>query len=173
MGSSERPEKASRLLEFSSRARCALMSSVADVKLLTRNIGDLLKPGAGWQEQVSAVHRALTNPHFEWAIRDLTWSRVKTWFYGEVRRIDYDHMVALRELKATEEATRDHNQFLAQTNRLAAALAAEGASLSSEQMEALARIARRSAHVSSDHDARQGGSAGGVAGAGAAFGADK
>jgi hypothetical protein len=62
-------------------------------------------------------------------------------------------MVALRELKALEEAKREHQSFIAATTKMAALLAAEGASLSRAQMDALARISSRSSHVSSDHDA--------------------
>jgi hypothetical protein len=129
------------------------MSSVAQVQPLTRELGGLFAPNQGWKVQVSAIHRKLIDPNFEWAIRDLTWSRVKKWFFGEHSRIDFDHMVALRELKALEEAKREHQTFIAATTKMAALLAAEGASLSRAQMDALARIASRSAHVSGDYDA--------------------
>lgn len=171
MDRSKRPEMRSGRLESSSRARGARMSaSLADAKTLTRELGELLAPGGGWQQQVSAIHRKLISPHFPWAVGDVTWSRVKTWFYGEARRIDYDHMVALKELKAAEEAQRAHEHFRASTSLVAAALAAEGTSLTCEQMEALERVAGRSAHVSRHHDARPGGLVRGMAGAGADLG---
>ncbi len=145
----------SNLSEFRSeasefRSRGQRVNSVAAVRPLTREIGDLLAPGQGWQQQVSAVHRELTKKSFEWCLGDLTWNRVKTWFFGEARRVDFEEVIALRELKAREEAQLEHQQFIATTNKLAVALAAEGAALSRAQMEALARITGRPAHVQSD-----------------------
>ncbi|ESW92952.1 hypothetical protein NKL07_22015 [Mesorhizobium sp. C280B] len=166
-------EKPSKNSEFYSerRRRGALMTSVTAVQNLTRELGRMLAPSGGWQQQISAVHTKLVDPKFELAIKDLSWNRVKTWFYAEARRVDYDHMVALRELKAIEEAKRDHRDFIATTNRLAAALAAEGASLSRDQVEALARIASRPVDVPGDHDARSSGQVRGMADARASIGA--
>jgi hypothetical protein len=170
MGGSKVSEKHSTALEFRSNGRRAgaRMSSVADVKPLTRELGNMFAPHEGWQQQVSAIHRKLTAPEFPWAIEDLTWSRVKTWFFGEVRRIDYDHMVALKELKATEEARREHRQFIATTNRMAALLAAEGTALSRAQLETLARLSGGQIGLPSDSDAGQGGEVRDLVGAGAA-----
>jgi hypothetical protein len=151
MSDSDLSEFRSEISEFHSAG--ARMSSVAAVKPLTRQIAELLAPGQGWQQQVTAVHRELTKKSFEWCLGDLTWNRVKTWFFGEARRVDYEEVVALRELKAIEEARREHQTFIAATTKMAALLAAEGASLSRAQMDALARIAGRSSHVSGDHDA--------------------
>ncbi|WP_378952185.1 hypothetical protein [Mesorhizobium sp. ANAO-SY3R2] len=142
------------------------MQSLADVKCITRELGDMLAPHRGWQEQVSAVHRELTKNEFAWSIPGLSWNRVKAWFYGEARRIDYEHMVALKELKATQEARREHLEFLAATNRMAALLAAEGASLSGAQLEALQRVASRQAHAASRPDKGSGGTVRGMVGAG-------
>lgn len=142
------------------------MSSVAQVQPLTRDLGNLFAPNEGWKVQVSTIHRKLTDPQFEWAIKGLTWSRVKKWFFGEHSRIDFDHMIALRELKSREEARREHNAFVAATSKMAALLSAEGASLSRNQMEALARIAGRSAHVPGDPDEGSSGAFRSMAGAG-------
>ncbi|RWM29446.1 hypothetical protein [Mesorhizobium sp.] len=167
---SDLSEFRSEASEFRSRGQ--RMSSVAAVRPLTREIGKLLAPDAGWQQQVTAVHRRLTDGEFEWHLepKDLTWNRVKTWFFGEARRVDFEEVVALRELKALEEARRDHRNFIATTNRLAAALAAEGASLSRVQMEALARIASRPVDVPRDHDARSRRQVRGLADTGASLG---
>lgn len=146
------------------------MSSLASVQPLTRELGGLLAPGQGWKQQVSAVHRELTKPSFASCLEALTWNRVKTWFFGEARRIDFEEVVALRELKALEEAKREQREFIATTNRLAAALAAEGASLSRVQMEALARIAGRPIDVPGNHDAGSSGALRGLACAGVPVG---
>lgn len=129
------------------------MSSVAKIHALSREVGPMLAPNKGWKAQVNAIHREITDKNFEHSLPGLTWNRVKSWFFGANRRVDYEEVVALEELKALEEARRDHQQFLATTNRLAAALASEGASLSRRQMEALARISRRSPHAAGDQDA--------------------
>lgn len=117
------------------------MSSVADAQNITRTLGDMLAPHQGWQQKVSAVYRGLTSDEFEWRIDELSWNRVKSWFFGEARRIDYDHMVALKELKAHEEARRARLKLAATANILAAHLAAEGAPLDGRQMRALGRLA--------------------------------
>lgn len=159
MDSSQVRESCSRQGEF----RGARMSSVAQVQPLARDLGNLFAPHEGWKAQVSAVHRKLIDPNFEWAIRDLTWSRVKKWFFGEHTRIDFDHMIALQELKLREEARREHQEYLAFTAKLAADLAAEGTSLSRRQLDALARVASRSAAVPSGHNSGSGGAALGMA----------
>lgn len=147
-----------------SRSQGRRVNSVAAVRPLTREIGDLLAPNEGWQQQVTAVHRKLTDKKFDWCLENLTWNRVKTWFFGEARRVDFDELTALRELKAREEALREHQQFVAITHKLVVAMAAEGAAFSGAQVAALARIAGGSADHASDYHARQGGTFRGMAG---------
>lgn len=140
-GNSEQPSKVSEFHSEAQKRRGGLMSSVATAQSLTKEIGDILAPGEKWKRQISAVHRALTSDHFEHALTGLTWSRVKTWFYGEARRVNYEEVVALRELRAIEEARRARLKLAATANILAAHLAAEGAPLDSHQMRALGRLA--------------------------------
>lgn len=140
------------------------MSSVTAVQSLSRELGALLHPHDGWKKQVSAIHRKLTDENFPWSI-DVTWNRVKSWYFAEARRIDWEERVALEQLKAIEEAQRDHKLFVATTTRLAAALAAEGAALTSRQMAVLESIAGERAGVPGNPDARQGSRTVSVAGA--------
>lgn len=152
-GISEQP---SETLETRSKVRRlggGLMSSVATAQSLTKEIGDILAPGEKWKRQISAVHRALTSDKFEHALTGLTWSRVKTWFYGEARRVNYEEVVALRELRAIEGARHARLKLAATANILAAHLAAEGAPLDSHQMRALGRLAG-SVDLSGSGDAR-------------------
>lgn len=121
------------------------MSSVLAARDLTRDLAAILAPGQGWKRQVSAVYKKLTDKNFEWVLDDLTWNRVKSWFFAEARRVDYQEMVALKELKAVEEARLEHREFVAKTTRLAQALAATGEALSREEMALLARLEGRSA----------------------------
>ncbi len=130
------------------------MSSVTLAQELTLELGALLAPEGNWKRRVSAVHAGLVDERFPLRLESLKWSRVKTWFYGEVRRVDHHEVVALQELKALREAQREHREFIATTNRLAAFLAAEGEALTGKQMAALGRIAGRQACVRRDHVAR-------------------
>lgn len=144
MFSSDFSEQSSENSEFYSEARRqsgGLMSSVAPAQTLTRDLGEILAPGEKWKGQVSAVHRALTSPSFHHSLRSLTWSRVKSWFYAEARRVDYNEVIALQELKALEEARRAKLKLAATANLLAIHLAAEGTPLDSRQMRALSRLA--------------------------------
>jgi hypothetical protein len=138
-GISEKPSQNSEFYSEPLRSVGGPMSSVATAQLLTREIGDLLVPGAGWERQISAVHRELTSERRRWHL-DLKWSRVKAWYYGEARRIDYHEVLALKELRAEEEARRARLKLAATANLLAAHLAAEGAPLDGNQMRALVRI---------------------------------
>lgn len=117
------------------------MSSVATARDLTLNIGEICAPGGGWKAQISAVHAGLTDKKFPRRLEGLKWNRVKSWFYGEARRADYDEILALQELRAIEEAKRARLKLAATANILAAHLAAEGAPLDSNQMRALGRLA--------------------------------
>ncbi|RWH31623.1 hypothetical protein [Mesorhizobium sp.] len=137
-------EQRSETSEFHSEVRrCGggPMSSVATAQNLTQDIGALLAPGEKWKRQISAVHRALTSDKFEYALPKLKWSRVKAWFYGEARRVNYEEVVALRELRAIEGARHARLKLAATANILAAHLAAEGTPLDSRQMRALGRLA--------------------------------
>lgn len=117
------------------------MSSVATAQGLTLAIGELAAPGGNWKSQISAVYAGLTDPKFSHQLKDLTWNRVKSWFYGEARTADYYEVIALQELRAIEEAKRARLKLAATANILAAHLAAEGAPLDSHQMRALGRLA--------------------------------
>jgi hypothetical protein len=157
MGGSDLSKKASEGLESCSKAigeGGRLMSSVAAARTHTLAIGDILAPNAGWKEQVSVVFDGLTHPKFPHRLEGLTWSRVKTWFYGQARQVLWEEMRALEELRALEEARREQREFDAATHRLAIALASEGAALNRKQVAALERIKRRSAHVPRAADAR-------------------
>ncbi|RWK65435.1 MAG: hypothetical protein EOR45_36105 [Mesorhizobium sp.] len=140
-GNSEEPSEISEFHSETRRPGGGLMSSVATAQSLTKELGTILAPGEKWKRQISAVHRALTSDQFEHALSGLTWSRVKTWFYGEARRVDYEEVMALRELRAIEEARRARLKLAATANILAAHLAAEGAPLDGHQMRALGRLA--------------------------------
>lgn len=117
------------------------MSSIALAQEHSRELGRLLAPEQGWKAQVSAIHRAMTSREFEWRLENLTWNRVKSWLFAEARRVDYEEMRALKELRAEQEARRAKLKLAATANLLAAHLAAEGAPLDSNQMRALSRIA--------------------------------
>ena len=123
------------------------MSSVATIKLRTRELGNMLAPNCGWKRQVSAVHAELTRENFDFRLEHLTWNRVRSWFFGMCRRVDYEEMVAVLERTAIEEARREHKQFAAASARMAAALAAEGAALDGRQLAILARISGGPAHL--------------------------
>jgi hypothetical protein len=140
-GNSEQPSELSEIHSETRRPGGGLMSSVATAQSLTHDLGDILAPGGNWKRQISAVHRGLTSDKFEHALTGLTWSRVKTWFYGEARRVNYEEVVALRELRAIEGARHARLKLAATANILAAHLAAEGAPLDSHQMRALGRLA--------------------------------
>ncbi|HMM73251.1 MAG TPA: hypothetical protein PKC22_13695, partial [Rhodocyclaceae bacterium] len=86
------------------------MSSVATIKLRTRELGNMLAPNCGWKRQVSAVHAELTRENFDFRLEHLTWNRVRSWFFGMCRRVDYEEMVAVLERTAIEEARREHKQ---------------------------------------------------------------
>lgn len=122
------------------RGGCA-MSSVALAQSHSRVIGKLLAPNQGWKAQVSAIHRALTDESFAWRLDSLTWNRVRSWIFAEARRVDYEEVRALEELRAEQEAKRARLKLAATANLLAAHLAAEGAPLDSHQISALCRIA--------------------------------
>lgn len=144
MFGSEISESRSELSEFCSEASAQgrrTMSSVALAQKHSRELGKMLAPGEGWKRQVSALHRALTNRDFEWRLENLTWNRVKSWLFAEARRVDYEEMHALQELRAEQEARRARLKLAATANMLAAHLAAEGAPLDSHQVSALCRIA--------------------------------
>lgn len=116
------------------------MSSVAIAQGLTIEIGKLVAPSGNWKKQISAVYAGLTDEKFPYRLKDLTWNRVKSWFYGEARRADYEEILALQELRAIEEARRARTKLATTAHILAAHLAAEGAPLDSNQMRALGRL---------------------------------
>lgn len=137
--SESRSEDSEFCSEASARGRCG-MSSVALAQKHSRELGNLLAPQQGWKAQVSAIHRAITSPEFAWRLDDLTWNRVKSWLFAEARRVNYEEMRALEELRAEQEARRARLKLAATANLLAAHLAAEGAPLDGNQMRALVRI---------------------------------
>lgn len=159
MGGSDLSESPSALSESCSEGSTAggcAMSSVATAQSLTRGLAVTLSPNGNWKDQVSAIYRELIRPDFPIRLEKLTWNRVKSWLYGEARVIAWEEMRALEELRAIEEARRETREFAAFTNRLAIALAREGASLNRKQMAVLERITSRSAALSRDPDARPG-----------------
>lgn len=142
--SSQRSERFSELSENRSSAGSQggrQMSSASIAHGLTVEIGEIVAPGANWKAQITAVYAGLTDPKFPHRLTDLTWNRVKSWFYGEARRADYHEVLALQELRAIEEARRAKLKLAATANILAAHLAAEGAPLDGHQMRALGRLA--------------------------------
>lgn len=143
MHGSDFSEHRSQFSEFRSeeRAEGRAMSSVALAQQHSRELGKLLAPDQGWKAQVTAIHRALTSPQFEWRLPDITWNRVKSWLFAEARRVNYEEVRALEELRAEQEARRARLKLAATANILAAHLAAEGAPLDSHQVRALVRIA--------------------------------
>lgn len=144
MFSSDISESRSEDSEFRSEASTRggrSMSSVSLAQQHSRELGRMLAPHQGWKGQVSAIHRAITNPDFEWRLETLTWNRVKSWLFAEARRVDYEEMRALEELRAEQEARRAKLKLAATANLLAAHLAAEGAPLDGHQMRALGRLA--------------------------------
>ncbi|AMS41196.1 hypothetical protein [Aminobacter aminovorans] len=134
------------------------MSSVVRTQLLTRDVAKILAPHQGWKKQVSAVHNALTNKKFEQRIEDLTWNRVRSWFFGEARRVDYEEVIALQELKAVEEAKRARRELGETIDRLEALLTAPAAGLGGEEVRELGRLAgaldRAGIKAAGDGDAR-------------------
>lgn len=138
--SESRSEDSEFCSEASARGR-RTMSSVALAQEHSRELGKLLAPHQGWKAQVTAIHRAITSPGFEWRLENLTWNRVKSWLFAEARRVDYEEICALKELRAEQEARRARLKLAATANLLAAHLAAEGTPLDCNQMRALGRIA--------------------------------
>ena len=118
------------------------MYSVATAQELTRECGAILAPSLNWKDQVTAVHRALSSEHRHWKYRDLRWSKVKTWFYGEARRVDYHYVEALKELRAEEELKRAKRRIAADANILAAHHSQAGTPLDSDVIVALGALAR-------------------------------
>ncbi|MBE1208145.1 hypothetical protein [Aminobacter carboxidus] len=144
MNGSDLSESSSERSELFSERRCQggrIMSSVAIAQGLTRDIAGIIAPNGNWKDQISAVYEGLTNKEFSHRLKDLTWNRVKSWFYGEARRADYHEVLALQELRAIQEARRAKLKLAATANILAAHLAAEGAPLDGHQMRALGRLA--------------------------------
>lgn len=137
--SESRSENSELCSDASARGR-RTMSSVALAQKHSRELGKLLAPDQGWKAQVSAIHRALTREQFEWKLEKLTWNRVKSWLFAEARRVDYEEVRALEELRAEQEARRAKLKLAATANMLAAHLAAEGTPLDSDQIRALGRI---------------------------------
>ncbi|MBR2689219.1 MAG: hypothetical protein IKE42_15305 [Aquamicrobium sp.] len=119
------------------------MASVTTAQDITLEISEMLAPNQGWKKQISVVFDGLTDPKFSHRLEKLTWSRVKTWFYGQARQVLWEEMRALEELRALEEARREQREFDAATHRLAIALASEGASFTRTQLAALERIKGR------------------------------
>lgn len=111
------------------------VSSVATAQELTRNVGDLLAPAASAKVKMGLIYRELSK-----RLPEISPRRVRSLFFGEAARVDYEEMRALKELRAEQEARRARHKLAATANLLAAHLAAEGAPLDSNQMRALGRI---------------------------------
>lgn len=117
-----------------------MSSSVATAEELTRGLGELLAPRMPTKSQIEKVYRELSK-----LLPEVSRRRVRAFFFGEVARVDYEEMRALEDLRAIEEARREQREFDVATNKLAVALASEGAALSRAQLAALERIKSRSA----------------------------
>jgi len=152
MSSSDLSEKASESLESFSEPSGKggrFMTSVSTAQDITLELSEMLAPNEGWKKQISAVYSGLTDPKFAHRLDKLTWSRVKTWFYGQARQVLWEEMRALEELRALEEARHEQKEFDAATHRLAVALASEGASFTRAQLAALERIKSRTSSSAS------------------------
>lgn len=124
------------------RAGGRIMSSVATTYKLSRELGKIVAPDGGWKDQVKAIHTRLTDEKFEHRLENLTWNRVRSWFFGENRRADYEEVVALQELKALEEARRARHELSSTIIRLEALLAAPVETLDCDHKRDLGRLAR-------------------------------
>ena len=117
-----------------------MSTSVATAEELTRGLGEMLAPQMPTKSQIEIVYRELSK-----LLPEVSRRRVRAFFFGEVARVDYEEMRALEELRALEEARREQREFDAATNRLAIALASEGASFTRAQLAALERIKGKTA----------------------------
>lgn len=129
----------SKILESCSKGRAGdgIMSSVAVAHDHTRALAGIIAPDLSAKVKLERLYRALNAAFPE--IGSFTRRRVRALFFGEARRIDHDEMQALEALRAVEEARREHRAFVADTNRMAAILAAEGAPLDGRQIEIIRR----------------------------------
>ncbi|ESY89052.1 hypothetical protein X739_00730 [Mesorhizobium sp. LNHC220B00] len=156
----------SKILDFRSSRRGEKggrnMSSVATAHELTRDLGEILAPSMPVKVKLDRLYRALQVAFPD--VKKFTRRRIRSLFFGEVSRVDHEEVLALEELCAVEGARREHRQFLAYTNRLAAAYAARGKALSREELVVLERIASRSAALAGDTHQGQRRSFRGVAG---------
>ena len=118
------------------------MTSVAKAQTLIRGIGEILAPEMPAKVRYDKIFNKLID-----LLPDLTKRRVRALHNGEAHRVDHEEVIALEELRAIEEARSEHRQFVAYTNKLAALHAVGATSLSREELEVLARIARRPAVI--------------------------
>lgn len=134
-------EQRSAFSEFRSEpaAGRAPVSSVALAQQHSRELGKLLAPDQGWKAQVSAIHRAITNPAFAWRLQGLTWNRVRSWLFAEARRVDYEEVRALEELRAEQELRRARRQLAASAIILATHYEQAGETLARDEMLVLGR----------------------------------
>lgn len=117
------------------------MSSVAEARSITEAIGSLLAPEMPAKVKYDRIYRELIKILPEDLRRSFTKRRVRSLHNGEARRINYEEMCALKELRAIEEARHEQLKLAATANKLAILLAKEGAPLDSRQLAALRRLA--------------------------------
>jgi hypothetical protein len=124
----------SEILESCSNAGKAggrIMSSVAAAQHIMRDLGSMLAPDQPGKVRIDRIYRELSKSI------STTRRRVRSLFFGEARRVDFDEMVALETLKSLQEARRARSDLAAKANTIAAFLAAEGAPLDSRQIRSL------------------------------------
>ncbi len=117
------------------------MSSVTEARNLTESIGELLAPNMPAKVKYDLIYRELSKLLSKDIRERFTKRRVRSLHNGEVRRVDYEEMRALKELQALEEARHERLKLAATANRLAVLLAKEGAPLDRRQLAALRRLA--------------------------------
>ncbi|TIR98835.1 MAG: hypothetical protein E5X19_05345 [Mesorhizobium sp.] len=110
MNDSSRVESCSKNAESRSPGQKGrrMMSSVSAAHELTRGLGDLLAPDSPCKVKLDRLYRELTK-----RLPKITRRRVRALFFAEVARIDYEEMLALKELRAEEELKGARRQFAA------------------------------------------------------------
>lgn len=122
------------------------MSSVAAAHQLTRGLGDLLAPEAPAKVKLDRLYRELTK-----RLPSITRRRVRALFFAEAARIDYEEMLALKELRAEEELKGARRQLAASAIILASHYAEIGATV---DRDALLEVSRRHGTLDLSRDGR-------------------
>lgn len=115
-------------------------TEMSDIALAQQRIRQVAAPaeiGEGIKAQINRAHRLLTKQRQTW-----TYRRVRAFWYGEAARVDYQEIRDMEAVIALREARRDHARYIAQTERLAAQLAATDPAFHSQEIERLRGLAR-------------------------------